>query len=165
MPESEPFRETWMPAQEAGIQPEWCRSLPFQQQSVLMLAARGPDGIAKAHPCKPIQRAYRATVLCAAERKRVLYWGETGDGFMCLADVRLPARWWERVNGFFHYVDSLPLHFVMHLLHGAEILGYKHPDERFRTLWCDFYFRGCDELHLPPETSVEMDARLNDVFS
>ena len=45
-----------------SVQPTWCTMLPLQQQSVLFLASRGPDGVAKVHPCKPVIIAYRATV-------------------------------------------------------------------------------------------------------
>lgn len=36
-------------SESISVQPEWCLSLPIQQQSVLFLAARGPDGIKKRH--------------------------------------------------------------------------------------------------------------------
>ncbi len=47
-------------------------------------------------------------------------------------------------------------------MHGAEILGYKHPDARFRSRWLDFYLQCCRDLHLTSETEEEMDERLND---
>ena len=145
-----------------SIQPTWCLQLPIQQQSVLLLALRGPDGINKTHPCKDVQRAYRGTVVIAARFGRMLHWGEEDDGFMCLA-LFGDARKWERVcDRFFPSVDSIPHHHYMHLLYGAEILGYKHPRTDFRERWHSFYVRGVDELHLNPETELQMDARLND---
>jgi hypothetical protein len=38
---------------------DWMDDLPMQQQSVVVLATRGPDGVAKHHPCKDVVRAYR----------------------------------------------------------------------------------------------------------
>jgi hypothetical protein len=147
-----------------SVQPEWCRELPLQQQSVLFLAARGPDGVAKDHPCKDVLRAYRGTVLVAAKYGRPLSWGEKADGFMSLDKFGELEAWSEACYRYFLTVDSLPLHFHMHLLHGAEILGYKHPDERFRIGWGTFYLQGVRELHLAPETEEEMDERLSDWY-
>ncbi len=63
---------------EKSVQPEWCRKLNMQQQSVLFLAGRGPDGIPKRHPCKTVHTAYRACVFQAAKYGRLLEWGEKG---------------------------------------------------------------------------------------
>lgn len=147
-----------------SVQPEWCLALPLQQQSVLLLAARGPDGIPKSHPCKDIQRAYRGTVLVAAARRRCLEWGERADSFMSLDVFADHEKWYEACKNFYHEVDMLPHHFIMHLLHGAEILGYHHPDGRFRDRWWGFYLMGCEDMHVVPESKTEMDNRLNDIF-
>jgi hypothetical protein len=147
-----------------SVQPEWCLSLPLQQQSVLLLASRGPDGIAKTHPCKRVQRAYRACVLIAAYEGHLLEWGE-GNGcntFMGLDEFANDVAWPAIVDSFFQTHDDLPYHFLMHLLHGAEILGYKHPDTNFRNRWRNFYLRGVHEFHLNFETETQMDARLCD---
>jgi hypothetical protein len=145
-----------------SVQPQWCLCLPLQQQAVLLLGARGPDGISKYHPCKPIQRAYRAAVFLAAKYGRTLEWGEREEGFMCLEQFSDDDGWAAQVQTFFDSIDSLPHHFTMHLLHGAQILGYKHPDERFRNRWREFYILGCRDLHMTPETEAEMDIRLSD---
>lgn len=136
--------------------------LPIQQQSVLFLAARGPDGIAKSHPCKRVQRAYRATVLKAAKYARCLKYGEKGDSFMCLAEFANDTIWSAVIEEFFRTADSLPHHFFMHLVHGAEIIGYKHPLPVFRMRWIDFYRVAVKDFHLTAETEKEMDARLSD---
>lgn len=145
-----------------SVQPEWCMDLSLQQQSVLLLASRGPDGIPKSHPCKDVQRAYRGTVLVAGRYGRLLYLGEAADTFMSMDLIANQREWARVVKAFFHEVDSLPLHFVMHLLHGAEILGYKHPDWIIRERWSHFYQEGVRELHLAVETEDQMDARLAD---
>jgi hypothetical protein len=163
------------PARELprSVQPTWMVMLPLQQQSVLLLAARGPDGIGKSHPAKVVQRAYRATVLLAGRYGRPLEWGEKGDSFMCLEQFarndpkvgedgwKLPT-WADAVDDFFREMDTLPHHFLMHLYHGAQILGYKHPDSRFANRWGSFYLRACDDLHLQHENERQMDARLWD---
>lgn len=147
---------------EGSVQPEWCRKLPYQQQSVLFLAGRGPDGVGKFHPCKPVQIAYRACVFVAAKYGRTLHWGEKADTFMSLDIFADEARWAEAVKQFFDNHDELPKHYLAHLMHGAQILGYKHPDERFRSRWMKFYREMVSMFHLNPETEAEMDKRLSD---
>lgn len=58
--------------------------------------------------------------------------------------------------------DEYPHHFTMHLLHSAEILGYKHPDLKTRRFWMKLYEQGCDAFHMYPETEKQMDIRLKD---
>ena len=133
-----------------SVQPDWCLALPLQQQSVLFLAARGPDGVEKHHPCKAVVRAYRGTVLVAARYGRPLLWGEHADTFMSLdrfADISL---WGQDIDAFIDSGDSLPHHYRAHLMHGAQIAGYKHPDERFRERWSWLYERMVDDLLLCP---------------
>lgn len=145
-----------------SVQPVWCLDLPVQQQSVLLLAARGPDGVAKNHPCKSVVRAYRGSVLVAAARRRTLEYGELADSFMSLDRFGSDVEWFADVRSYFDTADGLPHHYRMHLMHGAQILGYKHPDERFRLRWSMFYLMCVDDLHLWPESVHQMDARLDD---
>jgi len=147
---------------EVSVQPEWCRKLPVQQQSVLFLAARGPDGVGKSHPCKRVQRAYRACVLIAAKYGRSLLFGERADGFMGLDEFARDNLWSAVVDGFFDTSDELPHHYLMHLMHGVQILGYKHPEPEFRGRWEDFYLAMVKDAHLKPESEEEMDIRLGD---
>jgi hypothetical protein len=143
---------------------DWLFDLTMQQQSVLVLGCRGPDGIAKFHPTKELVARYRATVLKAAYLGRPMVIDEGDDTtFMTLLKFSSDSHWHHYiVNGFFQHVDSLPHHYYMHLMHGAQIAGYKHPDETFRRRWLDFYFDCCRDLHLHPETEKQMDARLGD---
>lgn len=145
-----------------SVQPTWMTTLTLQQQSVLMLASRGPDGTAKHHPCKDVIRAYRGTVLVAARYGRTLHWAESADTFMSLDLFADDDRWADAVTRFFSSLDGLPHHYILHLLHGAQILGYKHPDERFRGRWTSFYAESCDDMHMNRETEQQMDARLSD---
>lgn len=145
-----------------SVQPEWCRALSLQQQGVLLLGARGPDGVAKSHPCKVIQRAYRGTVFTAARYGRPLEWGERADSFMSLDLIADLEAWQMATDLFFETMDDLCHHYLMHFMHGAQILGYKHPGTGFRMRWGNFYKDFCDSLHLDPESEDKMDLRLND---
>lgn len=142
--------------------PEWMTQLGMQQQSVLMLGARGPDGIAKIHPCKDVVRAYRGTVFKAAKYGRLLDWGEKADSFMSLDLLGNFSEWRQVVRNYFNVVDELPHHYHSHLLHGAQILGYKHPMMSFKAAWNFFYMTACDDAHMNAESEQEMDARLSD---
>lgn len=148
--------------QKQFVIPDWMSKLTFQQQSVLMLALRGPDGVRKHHPMKNIQRAYRGTILKAAVYGRLLAPGEEADSFMSMERIVDVTMWQEDMLMYFHHIDELPHHFHAHLMHGAQILGYKHESFVLRQRWNEFYFRCVDDAHLKIETEAEMDERLND---
>lgn len=141
----------------------WVFNLSMQQQSVLVLALRGPDGVAKFHPCKEIVKHYRATILKAAYLGRPLTPQEhEPPTFMSLACMK-ERMWWVRImKEYLDHVDELPHHYHMHIMHGAQIMGYKHDDQFIRERWLEFYHRCCDDLHLTAESEEELDARLND---
>lgn len=154
--------------------PAWLKQCSYQQQSVLLLALRGPDGVRKHHPAKLVHTAYRGTMLRAAERGRFLEWGENADSFMSMHVIGTEEKdyfllacrdlgtWQGAVDEFFDHVDELPHHYVAHLAHAAQIIGFKHPDERFRRAWGWFYQRWVEDAHLNPETEYQMDKRLGD---
>ena len=145
-----------------SVAQDWLLALPMQQQSVMLLACRGPDGIARHHPCKDAIRALRATVLNNARFGRALTFGEVGDSFILLDVFADADSWAKAVKAFFASLEELPHHFSIHFLHAAEVAGYKHPDTRFRERWAAFYRKGCADLYLNPETEVQLDKRLND---
>lgn len=61
-----------MPDKPQSVTQEWCNSLPFMQQSVLLTAVRGPDGLPKYHPSKYLLRWFRRCLLLSAMDGRVL---------------------------------------------------------------------------------------------
>ncbi|HEV2403607.1 MAG TPA: hypothetical protein VGS08_05410 [Candidatus Saccharimonadales bacterium] len=134
------------------------------QQSTPLLGARGPDGVGKEHPCRDIQRAYRASVLKAGRLGRCYQWDDPdpGDSFASLRLFCDDKAWKKACHTYFHTMDTLPHHYISHLMHGAQILGYKHPDARFRQRWLDFYHQSVLDLHLCPESEADMDVRLGD---
>lgn len=143
--------------------PEWFGKIKsLQQQSVILLALRGPDGVRKHHPCKHIVRAYRGSVILAAYKGRQLEYGEVSDSFMCMDVIGDDAKWESAVKDYFDSVDELPHHYHLHLLHGSQLVGMHHPDYRIANKWYDFYVKGCHDLHLNPETLLQVAKRLND---
>jgi hypothetical protein len=57
-------------------------------------------------------------------------------------------------------IDSYPQHFVAHTMHAAEIIGYKHPDQKMKSWWTCFYKKMVKGFHLNFETEQQLDVRL-----
>ena len=147
----------------------WVMDLPMMQQTVLLTAIRGPDGITKYHPAKFLLRWYRRCILLSAMDGAVLdHPGLTNGGSFTgpvLSAVGIED--WESVldvtvGEYLQNVDGIPHHFHLHLMHAIEILGYHHPVHRTRTWWNSVYLRLVNDMHLHPETKEEMDKRLGD---
>jgi hypothetical protein len=142
---------------------DWWLLLPMQQQSILILACRGPDGIGKFHPSKQIVCMYRASVLKAAYLGRAMNVDEgVNTTFMTLRNFSNDSIWQQMLTVFYGCVDEIPHHYYMHLLHGAEIIGYHHPSPLFRRRWLSFYHAGCADIHVMPESEEQMNLRLSD---
>lgn len=151
----------------------WVHHLPFMQQTVLLTAVRGPDGIAKYHPCKFLLRWYRRCILLSALDGRVLttpyqLGGGSFTGPSLDRSERSQQSWQEGMDvvlsEYLRSVDELPHHYQMHFMHAAEIVGYKHPDVEIRAWWRATYVRLVHDLHLWPETEDELDRRLGDTL-
>lgn len=137
----------------------WVEDLPLMQQSVLLSAVRAPDGISKGHPAKFLWRWLRRCFLIGSFERRILATPEEeGGGSFTgpIADID------EAVRRYFYEVDSVPFHGHMHLIHAAEILGYKHPDLVTRAWWLDFYMEAANDVHMECESEEAMDYRLSD---
>lgn len=162
----------------------WVHQLTFMQQSVLMAAVRGPDGIRKDHPVKALVRWYRRCFLISAFNRTAL-WNpyHSGGGSFTGPSMKRPVveqgapgtlmhrivatdDWEEPMaekgREYFRFTDEIPHHFTLHLMHAAEILGYKHPESRIRKWWFQFYMECVNDMHLFPESEEQMDKRLGD---
>lgn len=127
--------------------------LGLRHQGVLLTAVRGCDTAPKDDPSKRFVRCYRAIVLnphCgdAAKAKTFI----EGVGHYELFD---------RFAAFRKNLDHYPHHYVMHLIHACEIVGYKHPDVRVAEHWRMFYAALAAGLHMNPETEAQLAGRLN----
>ncbi len=141
---------------------EWvCDRLTWMQQSVLITATRGPDGIKKDHPAKVLLRWFRRSYLISALDGKVFKTPyETGGGSFTgpLENKNID----DYIDTYLRHIDELPHHFQLHLMHAAEILGYKHPDSEIREWWMQFYLAIVKDAHLNPETEEALDYRLGD---
>lgn len=135
---------------------DWVTALSFQQQALLMTGMRGPDGSPKHCYAKAMVRYLRGVVLKPAgdwngENNNDFMWGKYSD-----------KEFSSYVSFFWNNHDEYPHHFIMHLLHCIEVVGYKHPDPVIRKHYHLAYLRGCREFHLYSESEQEMDKRLDD---
>jgi hypothetical protein len=148
----------------------WTHGLTWMQQSVLITAVRGPDGIHKDHVSKLLIRWLRRCVLLSAFDGRILPRpyddGPRQGGSFTGASLDGPGDWQARmhrlVGDYLRTVDELPHHFQLHFMHAAEILGYKHPDPDIRPWWHECYLALVNDMHLAPEDEDVMDRRLGD---
>lgn len=170
----------------------WVHDLSMMQQSVLLSAIRGCDGLPKRHKAKSLVKFYRRCVLISAFDGRVLNDAfEPGGGSFTGPIAELPTTgfllnneycaleaWqnlaiqlqWKReqlkrvADNFVDSRDELPMHYQTHFMHAVEILGYKHPNVETRVFWLEIYERLAHAYHLWPETEAQLDARLGDDF-
>lgn len=136
-----------------SIVQDWVAELGLRHQGCLMSAVRGCDGVPREDPSKAVVRALRGVLLNA----------HCGDAPKAATFIEKPSteELLRRFNVFLASTDHLPLHFVLHLLHAMEIIGYKHPDIRTRATWRAFYTSLCIKLHLNWEEEDQLDHRLN----
>lgn len=180
------------------VQP-WVSDLTLMQQTVLLAAIRGADGLHAHHPSKKLLRWYRRCILVSARSGTILprpfdlhepqggvflgavifSWtltdgaGDEHITYACQPDyvggqaVRQYGSWqgamWEVFRGYVDTLDEVPHHYQMHLMHAAEILGYKHHEFEVRDWWHRAYRALVDDLHLEPESEETLDERLGGI--
>lgn len=136
---------------------DWVTTLPFTQQALLMLALRGPDGSPKHSSAKRMLYYLRGIILKPA------YPNFNGglDGFMTTDYSFFNSDG----DKFFSDTDSYPMHFLMHLFHAAEVVGYNYPEQtekelEIKTYWLHFYEYACKCFHMSPESKEQLFKRL-----
>lgn len=141
-------------AKNESVLQDWVNTLTFQQQALLITGMRGPDGCDKHNPAKCIVRYLRGAVLKPAGN-----WSGRNDNDFMWGDKDLFDG---NMGEFFYDADRYPHHFLMHLIHCMQVVGYKHPDVFVAKNFGRFYLKACKALHMHAETEIEMDMRLND---
>lgn len=134
---------------------DWVMELPLREQGTLLTVIRGCDLAPK--PQDPntetaerqLTAFLRWCILIPADPREV----DTPGAFM---RSRLPEHW--KPSQFGHY----PLHWVLHMMHAAEVIGYRHPDTYVRTRVLKIYNRFVASLHLVAESRASMIDRLSE---
>jgi hypothetical protein len=128
----------------------WVEKSGLRHQGVLVSAIRGCDNISKEDASKPLIRAYRGFILQSFDKKPSSFIEYVDkDELIC------------RMNALVKNFDHYSIHFILHLLQAAEIIGYKHPDVWVKTAWLWFYNRMCKKMHVNSETDEQLDNRFN----
>lgn len=145
-----------MPKEKAieSVLHDWVHELPFQQQALLLTAMRGPDENNKHNAAKAIIRYLRGVVCKPAGN-----WNYTNNNDFMWGEYKLFKTY---ADAFWQDHDEYPHHFIMHLVHCAEVIGYQHPSPTIAEHWNNFYLDACKAFHMNAETILEMDERLND---
>lgn len=129
---------------------EWLNnnSISFKQQTVVLSALRGCDGLTKEDISKKLVRKIRNVVLKNAGTENTPFMIET----MSLDDVKKYAS----------NCDKYPIHFYMHICFACEVIGFKHPNQEIKKWFHEAYLIMVYALHLKPENEAECDIRLQD---
>lgn len=132
----------------------WIMSLPQSQQLQIILTLRSCDSISKDDPSRLIIKEFR---------KATLQISLPSD--QCLSDLdkdneerdfrKLTTKMCSDSNKY-------PVNFYRKLMHGAMIVGYKHPDIKNRKRWLDVYTKMVESMSLIIETEQDVDNRLSD---
>lgn len=137
----------------ASILRDWVTELQIREQGTLLSALRGCDTAPK-FPLDSLERqltAYIRYCVCHPADQR-----EVDSEPGCFMRSTPPDNFKPSALG--HY----PLHWVMHVTHALEIIGYRHP-EVFVSMHCfSMYSSICRSLHLPVESVEDMTARLGE---
>lgn len=165
------------PANYRCVLQDWVQELTYMQQSVLIAAVRGPDTIRKDHPVKVLCRWLRRCILISAFDGKPLLdpYAPGGGSFTGPCKTEVVRGLDSAVELYLRSVDEIPHHFSLHLMHAAEIIGYKMPltlklDDAppfpprttIRAWWHEFYLKIVNDAHLQPESEERMDKRLGD---
>ncbi len=139
-----------IPANEASVFQEWLQTISWKQQTVIITGLRGCDGLSKYDPSKHISRSIRMAALKNADTTTTYMKHDLFDELL------------ESAKKFIADLDKYPLHFVLHMAHACEIIGYKHPDDKTRETFNAVYNQIVWAMHLRPESKESMDHRLSD---
>jgi hypothetical protein len=133
--------------EDSKVLQDWFRTISFKMQSVVISAQRGPD----THHCKNIKSITKWI------RRNCQINADTSHSFM----EERPLPTFEQVE---KEIEFCTVHYVLHLLHGLEIIGYKHPETEVRKKAMYFYTQIAGSiLHLTIETEAALNERLADV--
>lgn len=136
----------------------WVMELPLRHQGTLLTAVRGCDNEPKSWT--------RQGVAYSQGRRLTAF---IRYCFMNPADPREVDR---EEGAFFQSnppdpfkpseFGHLPQHWYSHAMHALEIIGQRHPDSRIGGQAFRLYLLMVHNLHLNPETTSQMEARLTE---
>lgn len=146
------MNKTHLKDMNKSVVKDWVSHLGLRHQGVILTAIRGCDTVQKIDPIKDLARAYRERILncfCGDPIKAKSFIERFN--IVQLRDI---------MEAIVKSHDHYPHHYLMHLIHASEIIGYKDRQDGQFSLWLHFYNRMCSKMHMKPETEEELDVRL-----
>ncbi len=138
-----------------GVLQPWVAALGLRHQGCLLSSVRGCDSVPKEDASKMLVRMLRGVTLISFDPKPSSF----------IEKVHSFEELKKRMRAVLSNHDHYPVHYLLHLTHAAEILGYKHPRDNIDNaniassfLW--FYCQLANCFHLTPESEEQMDKRL-----
>lgn len=137
---------------------DWVMELPLRHQGTLLTAVRGCDNEPKTwtsrgvaySPGRRLTAFIRFCFMNPADIREVDY--EEGSFFQSTPPMPF------KPSEFGH----LPQHWYSHVMHSLEIIGQYHPDGITAEKAYMMYIEMVHNLHLNPESSDAMEARLTE---
>lgn len=134
---------------------DWVMELPLREQGTLLTCVRGCDLVPKL-PLDSIPRtivgALRCAFLVPADMREV----DAAPG--CFFVSKLPHHWDWKASELGHY----PWHWLSHIMHAAEVIAYRHPDDVIRMQFLGLYHKLVHSMHLIPEPPEQFERRLSE---
>ena len=149
---------------EKSVLQPWVLNLPLRAQGTLLTGYRGCD-LAPKNPVSIDEKHGCSTGEDTPERQLVAFLRYCTLRPADPREVDVPGAWFKskppeqwKPSQLSHY----PLHWVSHLMHCFEIVGYCHPDAELAFTSMQIYLRLVLSLHLMPETKENMLKRLTE---
>ncbi len=132
---------------------DWVTELPLREQGTLLTCVRGCDLTPKL-PLDSTARwlvgSLRYAFMVPADPREV----DSEPGCFFISEP--PTDW--KASELGHY----PWHWVSHVMHASEVIGWRHPDPLISFKFLAVYRKLVSSMHLTPETLDQFEARLSE---
>jgi hypothetical protein len=142
---------------KVSVLQSWVTELPLREQGTLLTAVRGCDDEPKSWTSRGVAESVGRRITAFVR------WC-----FMNPADPRevdVPGAFFQSIppssfkpSEFGH----LPQHWYSHIMHGLEVIAYRHPDETVRIQAHGLYRQMVHNMHLNIETPEQYVERLSE---
>lgn len=139
--------------QKRSVLNDWVMELGLREQGTLLTAIRGCD-LAPKYPLDSVEKTLTAFIRFAVMFPFDAREIDSTPG--CFMQSKIPADF--KPSSMDHY----PSHYVMHLVHALEVIGYKCPHSDIKAQALKAYFKFVKSFHLNYETVQQMTDRLSE---
>ncbi len=143
---------------------DWVMELPLREQGTLMTNIRSCD-VSPKTPCDINERYGCSTGEGSAERKLTAYLRFLVFNPPDPREIDIPGSFYSsspptdwKPSQFGHY----PMHWYAHLMHGFEVLAFRHSNPNVQDAAYEIYSRMVHAMHLNVETKAQMIKRLSE---